>query len=142
MDRDAIEFTGTDSPGRRNICCEKSVRRRKRLGSAGLTFANKSAKKSPGDIDKGRVRDQMGNERFKISIRALCAAELTDALPLIWDVFSQYEAPQYTESRRFGMRYTTRTIWNSCAPAVPLTRMRLSASLPREAEDNTWLCFS
>lgn len=49
-------------------------------------------------IETGKVSKQMGNEQCKISIRKLYGAELTDVLPLIWEVFLQYEAPQYTES--------------------------------------------
>ncbi len=44
------------------------------------------------------MNDQIDQDGLKLNIRALSGAETTDALPLVWEVFSQYEAPQYTES--------------------------------------------
>lgn len=38
------------------------------------------------------------NRDTSINIRILSETELHDALPLIWEVFFEYEAPQYTES--------------------------------------------
>lgn len=46
------------------------------------------------------------NRDTSINIRILSETELHDALPLIWEVFFEYEAPQYTGSGK-------QSFWNA-----------------------------
>ena len=77
----------------------------------------------------------------EISVRELKESESADALLLVWDVFMEYEAPDYSEEGIAEFYKSIQAICPSSVCTVHLWKTGWLALLRREARARTSLCF-
>ena len=78
-----------------------------------------------------------------MEVKKLTPAELEGLLPLVWDVFLEYEGVhRRTESGPSGTPSTARRISPRCALTARSTAEKPSASSPPAAGAAMWPCFS